>query len=132
MKKPWFVFLLLTSLTVGAQTAISGQPVVADIDAAKTGAPISSYLYGQFIEHAWTEDHRALTVAVLNLTDVEQPLKLNITGADLTGKGTLWRLASAEAGGQNPSIRSVLVDAIPKSMSLPQFSVSIYELESRN
>ena len=32
---------------------------------------------------AWTEDRRALTVAVLNPTDVEQPLKLNITGASL-------------------------------------------------
>ena len=60
---------------------------------------------------AWTEDHRALTVAVLNPTDVEQPLKLNITGADLSGKGTLWRLASTESDGQNPSISSSPVDS---------------------
>jgi alpha-L-arabinofuranosidase len=77
---------------------------------------------------AWTDDHHALTVAVLNPTDVEQPLQLNITGAGLSGKGTLWRLASAESSGQNPSISSLPVDSIPGSPILPRFSVSIYEL----
>ena len=78
---------------------------------------------------AWTEDHRALTVAVLNSTDVEQPLKLNIAGADLPGKGTLWRLASTDNSGQNPSISSSPFDTIPDSLTLPRFSVSIYELQ---
>ncbi|MGD0206806.1 MAG: alpha-N-arabinofuranosidase [Verrucomicrobiota bacterium] len=77
---------------------------------------------------AWTEDHRALTVAVLNPADVEQPLKLNINGASLSGKGTLWRLASAESSGQNPSISSSPVDSVPNALTLPRFSVSIYEL----
>jgi alpha-N-arabinofuranosidase len=77
---------------------------------------------------AWTEDHRALTVAVLNPTDVEQPLKLNINGASLSGKGTLWRLASAEDSGQNPSISSSPVDSVPNALTLPRFSVSIYKL----
>ena len=77
---------------------------------------------------AWTEDHRTLTVAVLNPTDVEQSLKLNINGADLSGKGTLWRLASSEDNGQNPSISNLSVDTIPNSLTLPRFSVNIYEL----
>lgn len=77
---------------------------------------------------AWTADRRALTVAVLNPTDVEQPLKLNITGAALSGKGTLWRLASAEADGHNPDISSSPIESIPDSLALPRFSVSIYEL----
>ena len=51
---------------------------------------------------AWTTDRRTLTVAVVNPTEVEQPLKLNFSGADLAGNGTLWRLASNEANGQNP------------------------------
>ena len=80
---------------------------------------------------AWTADHRTLTVAVLNPTDVDQPLKLNITGAALSGKGTLWRLASAEDDGQNPSISSSPVDSIPDSLTLPRFSVSIYKLSVR-
>jgi alpha-N-arabinofuranosidase len=80
---------------------------------------------------AWTDDRRTLTVAVLNPTDVEQPLKLNITGAALSGKATLWRLASAESNGQNPTISNSPVDAIPDSVTLPLFSVSIYELPVR-
>jgi alpha-N-arabinofuranosidase len=77
---------------------------------------------------AWTADHRTLTVAILNPTDAEQSLKLNIAGAALSGKGTLWRLASTESDGQNPSISNSSVDSIPDSLSLPRFSVSIYEL----
>jgi len=77
---------------------------------------------------AWTEDHRTLTVAVLNPTDAEQPLKLNINRVSLSGKGTLWRLASAENSGQNPGISSSPVDSVPNALILPRFSVSIYEL----
>ena len=78
---------------------------------------------------AWTSDRKALTVAVINPTDVEQSLKLNLTGADLSGKGALWRLASAQSDGQNPSITSSPVDSIPNSLTLPRFSVNIYELQ---
>ena len=77
---------------------------------------------------AWTEDRRALAVAVLNSTGVEQLLKLSISGANLSGKGTLWRLASADSNGQNSSICSSPVDFTPDSLTLPRFSVSIYEL----
>jgi alpha-N-arabinofuranosidase len=76
---------------------------------------------------AWTADHRTLTVAVLNPTNVEQPLTLNIDGANLAGTGTLWRLASTQADGQNPTISSTPVAAIPQSLTLPRFSVNIYE-----
>jgi alpha-N-arabinofuranosidase len=78
---------------------------------------------------AWTEDRRALTVAILNPTDGEQPLKLNIAGADLSGKGTLWRLASTESDGQNPSVSSSPVDSVPSAVTLPRFSINIYELQ---
>jgi alpha-N-arabinofuranosidase len=77
---------------------------------------------------AWTDDRRSLTVAVLNPTDVDQPLKLNIPGVALSGKGTLWKLASAADNGQNPSISNSPVDSIPDSLRLPRFSVNIYEL----
>jgi alpha-N-arabinofuranosidase len=77
---------------------------------------------------AWTEDRRVLTVAVLNPTDVEQPLKLNIAGANLSGQGTLWRLSSTASDGQNPSISSLPVASVPGVLTLPRFSVNIYEL----
>lgn len=77
---------------------------------------------------AWTADHLALTVAILNPTDTAQPITLKIGGADLSGKGTLWQLASAESDGQNPSISHSPVNSIPGSPTLPSFSVSIYVL----
>jgi alpha-N-arabinofuranosidase len=80
---------------------------------------------------AWTADHQALTVAVLNPTDVEQSLKLNFAGANLSGQGALWRLASSADNGQNPGIGSSPVDAVPASLTLPRFSVSIYELKTK-
>jgi alpha-N-arabinofuranosidase len=80
---------------------------------------------------AWAEDRRTLTVAILNPTDVEQPLKLNIAGAVLSGTGTLWRLASSEGSGQNPKITGSSVDSIPDSLTVPRFSVSIYKLPAR-
>jgi len=48
VKNPILVVIaLLFSVLCSAQT----QPVHATIDASKTGAPISKYIYGQFLEH---------------------------------------------------------------------------------
>ena len=48
VKNPILVLIaLLFSILCSAQT----QPVHATIDASKTGAPISKYIYGQFLEH---------------------------------------------------------------------------------
>jgi alpha-N-arabinofuranosidase len=76
---------------------------------------------------AWTKDRRALTVAVLNPTDKEQSINIKISNADLSGAGTLWRLASTEANRQNPVISNSPVDSIPGTLRLPRFSVNIYE-----
>jgi alpha-N-arabinofuranosidase len=80
---------------------------------------------------AWTRDHHALTVAVLNPTDVEQPLKLSISGAALSGEGVLWRLASAADNGRNPAISNSPLNRVPETLALPRFSITIYELAAR-
>ena len=48
----WWVLYLSTALLATAQSPAPGQPVTAAVDAAKTGPPISPYVYGQFLEHA--------------------------------------------------------------------------------
>jgi len=63
----------------------------------------------------------------LNPTNVDQLLKLSIAGANLSGKGTLWRLASTAENGQNPGISNLFLDSIPDALTLPRFSVNIYE-----
>ena len=80
---------------------------------------------------AWTDDRRTLTVAVLNPTDVDQPIELHITGAALSGKGTLWRLASVGNNGQSPGITNSPLNAVPSSLTLPPYSVNIYVLATR-
>jgi|ERR1017187_629950 alpha-N-arabinofuranosidase len=80
---------------------------------------------------AWTADHRTLTVAVLNPTDADQPLTLHIAGAPLTGKGTLWRLAPNGDDIQHPDITSSPVASVPDSLTLPRYSINIYELTAK-
>jgi len=80
---------------------------------------------------AWTEDRRVLTVAILNPTKIEQPITLNIAGANPGGKGMLWRLASPAGNGQNPSLSHSSIDSMPNSLVIPPWSVSIYELAEK-
>ena len=58
------------------------QDVVAAAKPEKAGFPVD-------VVAAWTSDRHTLTVAVLNPTDVEQPLHLDLAGANLAGSGTL-------------------------------------------
>ena len=64
MTKKWLGFFLLTfSAIVGAGARTFGaseSPVVVSIDAGRTQAPISPYLYGQFIEHIGDLVNRSL------------------------------------------------------------------------
>ncbi|HUA65949.1 MAG TPA: alpha-N-arabinofuranosidase, partial [Alphaproteobacteria bacterium] len=80
------------------------------------------------VSAAWATDRHALTVAVLNPTDLLQSIKLNITGAELAGQGRLWRLASDEGDGQPAMITTSTLSDIPDSFHVPPYSVNIYEL----
>jgi alpha-N-arabinofuranosidase len=87
---------------------------------------------------AWTSDHEALTVAVINPTESEQRLDLTIRGAELVGEGTLWRMApsSLEAtivGGERPgvAVEELALDTVPKTPSFAPFSVTIYRFPVR-
>jgi alpha-N-arabinofuranosidase len=86
---------------------------------------------------AWTPDRKTLTVAVLNPTDSEQTVNLNIAGASLSGKGTLWRMAPdrldavTAVGRTDVRIEESPAHTVPGSLTLPKWSVSIYALQSR-
>ena len=83
---------------------------------------------------AWTADRKALTVAVINPTEIAQSLNLQIRGAELSGNGTLRRMApptltanmvvGQELGVQ---IEEESMDAMPTSPTFAPFSVNIYE-----
>jgi alpha-L-fucosidase/alpha-L-arabinofuranosidase len=83
---------------------------------------------------AWTADRKALTVAVVNPTESAQTLRLEIRGAELSGKGTLRRMApqsltATVVVGQEPGVKieELSLDAVPTNPTFAPFSVSIYE-----
>ncbi len=83
---------------------------------------------------AWTADRKALTVAVINPTESVQTLSLKIGGADLSGKGTLRRMAPKSLAatitiGEEPGVKieEESLDTLPEKPTFAPFSVSIYE-----
>ena len=87
---------------------------------------------------AWTSDHKALTVAVINPTESAQTLNLRIDGADLAGNGTLRRMAppSLTANvvvGQEPGVKieEQSLDTVPTRATFAPFSVNIYEFAGK-
>jgi alpha-N-arabinofuranosidase len=83
---------------------------------------------------AWTADRKALTVAVINPTESAQTLSLQIRGAELSGKGTLRRMAPSSLTanivvGQEPGVKieQLSVDQVPTNPTFAPFSVNIYE-----
>lgn len=115
--------------------AVSGdspQPKVVDpVGGEQPAVNAGSPTFPLDVVSAWTADRRTLTVAVLNPTGADQPLKLEIAGASLAGKGSLWRLAPSGGDIQKPSVSSAPIDSIPSSLTLPPYSVSIYELAAK-
>lgn len=83
---------------------------------------------------AWTADRKLLTVAVINPTESEQTLGLQIRGAELSGKGVLRRMAPRSLTatvtiGQEPGVKveEQTLNAVPANPTFAPFSVNIYE-----
>jgi alpha-N-arabinofuranosidase len=83
---------------------------------------------------AWTADGTALTVAVINPTETEQTLSLEIRGARLSGGGVLrfmapQSLSATAVAGQEPGVKieERTLATVPTNPTFAPFSVSIYE-----
>ncbi len=85
------------------------------------------------VSAALSDDRKTLTFAVLNPSDSEQRLELQVAGASLVGNGRLWRMApqtvdATIAVGRKPEVE-VQQEALaspPGAVVAPPFSVSIY------
>jgi alpha-N-arabinofuranosidase len=82
---------------------------------------------------ALSEDRRTLTVAVLNPSDAEQRLELEVAGVSLAAGGRLWRMAPPTVDatitvGQKPGVevQEQALPSLPDAIVAPPFSVSIY------
>ena len=90
------------------------------------------------VSAALSADRRTLTVAVLNPSDADQPMRLAITGIQLAGQGRLWRMAPPKVDatitvGQAPgvSVDEQSLSEVPDALTLPPFSVSLYAFPVR-
>ena len=90
------------------------------------------------VSAALSDDRKTLSFAVLNLSDSEQRLRLSIKGVKLASQGRLWRMAPETVDamitvGQKPGVQveEQTIGALPESIIVPPFSVSIHSYPSQ-
>jgi alpha-N-arabinofuranosidase len=82
---------------------------------------------------AFTEDRKALTIAVLNPSDAPARMNFVISGTQLADHGTLWQMAPEKidavvADGKHPEVlvEEKQLGRLPGAILAPPFSVNIY------
>jgi alpha-L-arabinofuranosidase len=89
---------------------------------------------GLDVTAAWNADRTALTVGVVNATEKEQSLTLQVQGASLEGSGMRWVVAGGEAGAFNEPGRRRAVDIRQSPITaggplrIPKLGVAVFEL----
>lgn len=82
---------------------------------------------------ALTDDHKFLTLAVVNATDAEQKFDLNANGVKLAGASTQWQLTGSSLDAENHfgqpaqvEVKEIPLGDAPKAISVAAGTVSIY------
>ena len=73
---------------------------------------------------------------MVNATDAEQKLDLNLTGATVNGPSTLWQMTGKDLDAANHvgqpaqvEIRQVPIDSAPKTLTIAPISINIYRFQ---
>ncbi|MGD0908829.1 MAG: hypothetical protein ABSA96_14695 [Candidatus Acidiferrales bacterium] len=84
---------------------------------------------------ALTADRKTLTLAIVNPTESSQSIDVAFYGATIQNKGRLWRISSDALAAANAPGKPPVVDIVespltetPGRLTIPKFSLSIYEL----
>jgi alpha-L-arabinofuranosidase len=108
------------------------RPPYGDQPETSSGSPT----YPLDMVAALTEDRKYLTIAVVNATESEQKLDLNVTGVRLAGSSTQWQLSGATLDaenhvGQPPQIevKEVALGDAPSAVSVAPNTVNIYRFQ---
>jgi alpha-N-arabinofuranosidase len=87
------------------------------------------------VSAAWTKDRKTLTFSVVNPTDQQQQIKLDIKGAVLAGTGKLALIANSDPQaynnpGEEPKvvIEEKELSNVSNSLTVPPLSISLYTL----
>jgi alpha-N-arabinofuranosidase len=90
------------------------------------------------VSAALTTNRKALTIAIVNPTENEQELAMDIQDAKVRRKGTLWRITHTDPmaynePGEEPNvvIEEKQIKGISNNVNLPPLSISLYKLAIR-
>jgi alpha-N-arabinofuranosidase len=104
-------------------------PVGGDQPKTNSGSPT----YPLDVFAALTPDRKFLTLAVVNATDSEQPLELNVTGVRVAGQPKLWQVTANNVDavdqlGHEPQveIKEGTIGDAPHTLAVAPISVDIY------
>jgi alpha-N-arabinofuranosidase len=105
------------------------RPPYGDQPETSSGSPT----YPLDMTAALTEDHKFLTIAVVNATDSEQKLDLNTTGVRLAGPSTQWQLSGNSLNAENHvgqppqvEVKEIALGNAPATVSVAAHTVNIY------
>jgi len=108
-------------------------PVGGDQPMANAGSPT----YPVDVSASLTSDGKFLTVAVVNPTESVQKLDLTIKGADLSGKGRVWRMTGNGLGAvtglsrHEVQVVEMPLEEVPKTLELAPIGIELYQFERR-
>ena len=124
-----FAGAIPVALTGNSPQPPTKNPPYADEPKQPSGS--STYPLDMFA--ALTADHKYLTLAVVNATEMEQKFHLDVAGARLGGPSTLWQmtgnsLEAANRVGQPPQVevKEIPMGNLPESIAVAPISVNIY------
>src|ERR1035437_9814959 len=82
---------------------------------------------------AITEDHKYLTLSVVNATDSAQKLNINVGGVRLTGPSTVWQITGSSLDAENHvgqpaqvEVKEIPIGDASQPLSVAPYSVDIY------
>ena len=82
---------------------------------------------------ALTDDHKYLTVAVVNATESEQKFDLSVSGVRVTGPSTLWQMTGSTLDADNHvgqptqvAVKEIALGEAPKTISVVPTSINVY------
>jgi alpha-N-arabinofuranosidase len=133
------VFKMYSNHFVGAiPVALSGnspQPApkypAGGEDQPQTSSGSPTYPLDMFA--ALTPDRKYLTVAVVNATEAEQKIDVNVSGVRVAGPSTLWQMTGGSLDATNRvgqeaqvSVKEIALGDAPHALSVAPISISIY------
>jgi alpha-L-arabinofuranosidase len=109
-------------------------PSYVDEPKVSSGSPT----YPLDVFAAISPDHKFMTVSVVNATESEQKLELNVNGLRLSGPSTLWQLTAGSLDAVNrtgePSqvqVKEMPIASAPETLTVAPISVNVYRFPVR-